>query len=228
MKKIGTLLLLGILIFSEATAQDNAYGVLGGLTVGTQKWNGFDRDPLLTWNGRFFYESLLNERLSVVGEVGLHNRGSGILAQYIIPGTGKLQTNYSKMVFRNVSVLGAAKQVYEIKENLEGYMKLGIRVEYTVADTFDIFEQYSEAIRPFNYGVTFGGGLHFGPKDGPIQFVLDAQVSPDFSQQLYAPTANVWNRYTQQVQTFPEQKVTNLSFEITLGIRFVNKYYYED
>jgi len=228
MKKIGILLLLGILIFSEADAQDNAYGVLGGLTVGTQKWNGFDRDPLLTWNGRFFYESLLNERLSVVGEVGMHNRGSGILAQYIVLGTGDLQTNFSKMVFRNVSVLGAAKQVYDLKENLEAYVKLGLRVEYTVADTFEIFEQYSEAIRPFNYGVTFGGGFHFGPKDGPIQFILDAQVSPDFSQQLYAPPATIWNRYTQQVQAFPEQKVTNLSFEITLGIRFVNKYYYED
>lgn len=224
MKKILSLLVLGILIFTDAKTQDNAYGALGGLTLGTQKWNGFDRDPLLTWNGRFFYESLLNERLSVVGEVGLHNRGSGILAQYIVSGTGKLETNYSKMVFRNVSVLGAAKQVYEVKENIEAYMKLGIRVEYTVADTFDIFEEYSEAIRPFNYGVTFGGGFHFGPKDGPLQFILDAQVSPDFSQQLYAPSANIWNRYTQQFQTFPEQKVTNLSIEITLGIRFVNKY----
>lgn len=228
MKKIFIILILGCLAFTNAQGQDNAYGVLGGLTVATQKWNGFDRDPLLTWNGRFFYESLLNERLSVIGEVGLHNRGSGILAQYIVPGTGNLQTNYSKMVFRNVSVLGAAKQVYEVKENLEAFVKLGLRVEYTVADTFEIFEQYSEAVRPFNYGVTLGGGFHFGPKDGPIQFVLDAQVSPDFSQQLYAPNAQIWNRYTLQYQTFPEQKVTNLSFEITLGIRFVNKYYYED
>jgi hypothetical protein len=227
MKKIFIFLLLGILIFSEAEAQDNAYGVLGGLTIATQKWNGFERDPLLTWNARFFYESVLNDRLSVVGEFGLHNRGSGILAQYIVPGTGNLQTNYSKMVLRNASFMGAAKQIYDIKDGVDAYVKLGLRVEYTVADTFEIFEQYAEAIRPFNYGVTFGGGFHFGPKDGPIQFVLDAQVSPDFSQQLYAPPAQIYNRFTQQYQTFSEQKVTNLSFEITLGIRFVNKYYYE-
>lgn len=214
--------------FSSVKAQDNAYGVLGGLTIGTQKWNGFDRDPLLTWNGRFFYESLLNEKLSVVGEVGLHNRGSGVLGQYIVLGTGNLQTNYSRMVFRNVSVLGGAKQIYDVKDGLEAFVKLGLRVEYTVADTFEIFEQYSEAIQPFNYGITLGGGFHFGPKDGPVQFILEAQVSPDFSQQLYAPSANIWNRYSQSYQTFSEQKVSNLSFEITLGIRFVNKYYYED
>ena len=227
MKKIFILLVLGCLIFTDAQAQDNAYGFIGGMSLGTQKWNSLDRDPLISWNGRAFYESLLNDRLSVVGELGLHNRGSGILNQYIVPGTGNLQTNYSKMVFRNVSFLGAAKQIYDVKDNMEAYVKLGLRLEYTVADTFEIFEQFSEAVRPFNYGVTLGGGLHFGPKDGPIQFVLDAQVSPDFSQQLYAPPAQIYNRYTQQYQTFSEQKVTNLSFEISLGIRWVNKYYYE-
>lgn len=228
MKKIITFLLLSCLIFSEIEAQDNAYGVMGGLTVGMQKWNGFERDPLLSWNGRVFYESLINDKLSVIGEFGLHNRGSGILAQYLVPGTTGITTNYSKIVIRNLSFLGAAKQMYDVKENMEAYVKLGLRLEYTVADTFEIYSQFSEAIQPFNYGVTLGGGLHFGPKDGPLQFVLDAQISPDFSQQIYAPAGQIYNRYTQQYQGFAEQKVTNISFEITLGIRFVNKYYYED
>lgn len=227
MKRIFTILILGCLIFTDIEAQDNAYGFIGGMTLATQKWNGFDRDPLLTWNGRAFYESLLSDKLSVVGELGLHNRGSGVLSQFIRQGSSNLNTNYSKMVMRNVSFLGAAKQIYDIKENTEAYVKLGIRLEYTVADTFEIFEIYSKAVQPFNYGITLGGGFHFGPKDGPVQFILDAQVSPDFSQQLYAPQANVWNRHTSQLQTFPEQKVTNLSFEISLGVRWVNKYYYE-
>lgn len=227
MRRIFIILILGCLVFTDIQAQDNAYGIIGGMTLGTQKWNGFDRDPLITWNGRAFYESILTDKLSVIGELGLHNRGSGILSQYIIPGTSNLQSNYSKMVFRNLSLMAAAKQVYSLKENTEAFVKLGLRLEYTIADTFEIFEQYAEAIRPFNYGVTFGGGFHFGPKDGPIQFILDAQVSPDFSQQLFAPQALIYNRFTQQYQTFSEQKVTNLSFEISLGIRWVNKYYYE-
>lgn len=228
MKRIFTILILGLLIFSEAKAQDNAYGFLGGVTVGMQRWNGFERDPLLSWNGRVFYESLLSDKLSVVGELGLHNRGSSILSQYTVPGTNKFTTNYSKIVIRNASFLGAAKQVYNVNESVEAFIKLGVRLEYTVADTFEIFQGFSDAIQPFNYGITFGGGFHFGPKDGPLQFVLDAQISPDFSQQIYAPAGFVYNRYTQQNQAFAEQKVSNITFEISLGIRFVNKYYYED
>lgn len=227
MKKVFIILILGCLAFTDIQAQDNAYGFIGGMTVGTQRWNGFDRDPLLSWNGRAFYESIVNDKFSAIVELGLHNRGSGLLTQFPVVGTGNLQTNYSKMVFRNASLMGGAKQIYGIKDNMEGFVKLGVRLEYTVADTFEIFEQYSEAVQPFNYGITIGGGLHFGPKDGPIQFILDAQVSPDFSQQLYAPQAQVWNRYTQQFQQFQEQRVTNLSFEISLGVRWVNKYYYE-
>lgn len=218
---------MSFLYLSSTQAQDNAYGFIGGMTLGTQKWNGFNRDPLLSWNGRAFYESIVTDKFSAVMELGLHNRGSGVLSQYIIQGQSGLTTNYSKMVLRNVSLLGGAKQVYDLKENTEAFVKLGVRLEYTVADNFEIFEQYTEAIQPFNYGITLGGGFHFGPKDGPIQFILDAQVSPDFSQQLFAPQANIWNRYTQQYQTFPEQKVSNLSFEISLGVRWVNKYYSE-
>jgi hypothetical protein len=118
--------------------------------------------------------------------------------------------------------MGGAKQIYDLKENMDAFVKLGVRLEYTITENFEIFEQYTEAIQPFNYGITLGGGFHFGPKDSRLQFILDGQVSPDFSQQLFAPQANIWNRFTQQYQTFPEQKVSNLSFEISLGVRWLN------
>lgn len=227
MKKSLLYLAFLLLLSAELAAQDNAYGVLGGLTVGTQRWTGFQRDPLLTWNGRAFYESILNEKLTVVGELGYHNRGSAMRVQAIIPGTGNLVTERYNMRFKNLSFLGAAKQIYHLEENLETYVKLGVRLEYTFGDTLDIFEEYAEAIQPFNYGVTLGGGFHFGPNDGPVQFVLDFQVSPDFSQQIYSPPGQIYNRFTQQYMTVQEQKVVNLSFEVSLGIRFVNKYYQE-
>ncbi len=227
MKKITTLLLIGLLTWGTIVAQDNAYGFMGGLTVGTQKWNGFQQDPLLTWNARGFYESLLSDRLSVIGELGFHNRGSALLQQGIVIGSGNVVKNYYTMRFKNISFLGAAKQIYQVKENLETYVKLGVRLEYTIGDTLQIYQQFSDGIQPFNYGITLGGGFHFGPKDGPIQFVLDAQVSPDFSQQIYIPPGQYYNRFSQQYVNFSEQKVSNLTFEISLGIRFVNKYYYE-
>lgn len=213
---------MSCLYFTTAHAQYSAYGFIGGMTLGTQKWNGFDRDPLLTWNSRVFYESIVTDKFSAVVELGLHNRGSGVLSTYIIQGQPGLNTNYSKMVLRNASLMGGAKQIYDLKENMDAFVKLGVRLEYTITENFEIFEQYTEAIQPFNYGITLGGGFHFGPKDSRLQFILDGQVSPDFSQQLFAPQANIWNRFTQQYQTFPEQKVSNLSFEISLGVRWLN------
>jgi len=220
--------MIGLLSILDVQAQDNAYGLMGGLTVGTQRWNGFDRDPLLSWNARGFYESILSDELTIPIEFGYHNRGSAVLQQGIVLGSGQFVSQYYKMRVGNLSVLGAAKKIYKIKDNTEAYAKLGVRLEYTVTDSFEIFEQYTDAIQPFNYGFTVGGGLHFGPADGPVQFVLDFQVSPDFSQQIYSPPGSVYNRFTQQFVPVSEQKVINLSLEISLGIRFVNKYYYED
>lgn len=227
MKRI-LILIIGLLSILDLQAQDNAYGLMSGLTIGTQRWNGFDRDPLLTWNFRGFYESILNDELAIDLEFGYHNRGSAVLQRGAIIGTNQVVSQYYKMRFGNLSLLGAAKKIYKLKDNVEAYGKLGVRVEYTINDSLEIFDQYSEAIQPFNYGFTLGGGLHFGPVDGPVQFVLDIQVSPDFSQQIYAPPGTVYNRFTQQFVSFGEQKVVNLSLEISLGIRFVNKYYYEE
>jgi putative salt-induced outer membrane protein YdiY len=227
MKRI-FILIIGLLSILDLQAQDNAYGLISGLTVGTQKWNGFERDPLLTWNVRGFYESILNDGLSVDLEFGYHNRGSAILQQGFVSGTNQLVSEYYKMRIGNLSVLGAAKKIYQLKDNVEAYAKLGVRLEYSVTDSFEIFEQYTDAIQPFNYGFTLGGGFHFGPVDGPLQFVLDFQVSPDFSQQIYAPAGAIVNRFTGQPVQFSEQKVVNLSLEVSLGIRFVNKYYDEE
>jgi len=226
MKKI-FILIIGLLSILDLQAQDNAYGLLGGLTVGTQRWNGFDRDPLLTWNARGFYESILNDGLSVPIEFGYHNRGSALLQQGFVSGTNQLISQNYRMRIGNLSVLGAAKKIYKLKDNMEAYAKLGVRLEYSVTDSFEVFEQYTDAIQPFNYGFTLGGGFHFGPVDGPTQFVLDFQISPDFSQQIYAPAGTLINRFTGQPVSFSEQKVTNISIEISLGIRFVTKYYEE-
>jgi hypothetical protein len=227
MKRI-FILIIGLLAILDVQAQDNAYGLLGGLTVGTQRWNTFERDPLLTWNFRGFYESILNDGLSVPIEFGYHNRGSAFIYQGLAFGTNQFVTESYRIQIGNISVLGAAKKIYKLKDNIEAYAKLGVRLEYSVADSFEILQQYAEAIQPFNYGFTLGGGLHFGPVDGPVQFVLDFQISPDFSQQIYSPPGSYTHPVTRQPVQFSEQKVVNLSLEISLGIRFVNKYYEEE
>ena len=41
-----------------AYAQGFAFGAKGGLTVGIQQWESFQRDPLLRYHGDLFVESL--------------------------------------------------------------------------------------------------------------------------------------------------------------------------
>ena len=38
-------------------AQYAAHGVKGGLTIGTQKWNGQDREALFSYHAGYIYES---------------------------------------------------------------------------------------------------------------------------------------------------------------------------
>lgn len=229
MKQIIFLIVCLLSCWATATAQsDHAYGFLGGLTVGTQTWSGQERDPLIAWNGRAFYETLTGEGASFIGELGYHIKGSAIRSRFITQ-SGELFTNTYNMKVNNLSLLLGGKKEYPFfksnNENLSTYAKLGLRLEYTVGDTFDIFRNFTEGIRKINYGATLGGGIQFGPKDGPFQFVLDLQISPDFSQQIYIPPGQYYNRYSQTYQSFAEQKIINVAIELTLGIRFVNKYY---
>ena len=54
------LLLVIAILFSviQLDAQGFAWGIKGGFTLGTQNWNGFERDPLIKYHGILFIESL--------------------------------------------------------------------------------------------------------------------------------------------------------------------------
>ena len=227
------LFLIWVLIIGYADVQaqsDHAYGFLGGLTVGMQTWNGQDRDPLIAWNGRAFYEVLSDTENSLFGELGYHVKGSAIRSRFITQ-SGELFNNVNNMKVNNISLLLGGKRQYNLfkssNDNFSSYLKLGLRLEYTASDTFDILQNFTEGINRVNYGATIGAGIHIGPALGPVQFVLDLQLSPDFSQQIYIPPGQYYNRFTQTFQPFAEQKVINIAIELTLGIRFVNRYYDE-
>ena len=55
-----------------------------------------------------------------------------------------------------------------------------------------------------------------------MQMYFEVSFSPDFSNQLYSPsgtyvTNNGGNTF---IQNFPEEKVTNLTIELSVGIKF--------
>ena len=81
MKKIILLFLsISILGLHEISAQGGTvYGVKGGLTMATQQWDNFDRQPLLLPHGSIFIESLSEEdAFSLFAQVGYHPKGSAI------------------------------------------------------------------------------------------------------------------------------------------------------
>ena len=57
MKKHILLLCFAALAAMSLTAQNSAFGIKGGPTLGVQKWNGFQQDPLIKYHAIAFIES---------------------------------------------------------------------------------------------------------------------------------------------------------------------------
>ena len=61
------------------TAQSFVFGPKFGPVIGTQKWEGFQKDPLLDFHGMLFIESYSEENSgSLFAQLGYHRRGSAL------------------------------------------------------------------------------------------------------------------------------------------------------
>ncbi|MBK7429295.1 MAG: hypothetical protein IPI60_20815 [Saprospiraceae bacterium] len=58
--------------------------------------------------------------------------------------------------------------------------------------------------------------------------ILELQVQPDFSRQVFIPTTRWNNPYNGQIQQLPEQNIRNLSVELSVGFRLLREIVYED
>ncbi len=241
MKKYLLAVAITVTVFAFLDAQSYAFGVKGGLTLGTQKWNSFERDPLLKYNFIAFIESAEETgAFSVFAQLGYHVKGSAIRIRgnNILGGTFKLAEQFE---FQNLSLVLGGKQRYELPGGrAKAYYLLGIRGDYTVATNLSDFKEFNEqnptsAIFPFeqfvqklNYGVTVGGGFEF-PFSEFIAGILEFTVNPDFSKQYnQPPIPNVYDPFTMNNRTIPERAIRNITLEISLGIRFLRKIEYID
>ena len=83
-------------------------------------------------------------------------------------------------------------------------------------------------VRNWNYGVTLGGGFEF-PFSDLVGGMLEFTVNPDFSYQYKQPQIpNVYDPYTGQTRALGERLIRNVTFEMTLGIRFMRIVEYID
>ncbi|MCB0623145.1 MAG: hypothetical protein KDC43_04290 [Saprospiraceae bacterium] len=224
---------------STSIAQSYAFGLKGGLTLGVQQWNSFDRDPLFKYHGIAFIESYDEADLfSVFAQAGYHIKGSAIRNSVFSLGNGNtVKAPTQEFQFRNLSLTLGGKKKYDLNSTKAYYM-LGIRGDYTLSTNLSEYEEVNQFlsfypsdnwVRKWNYGVTFGGGFEF-PFAELMQGLIEFTVNPDFSRQYWQPAIpNVPNpRDPANSLTIPERKINNITFELTLGLRFIRLVEYID
>ncbi len=232
---------------SILTAQGTIYGIKGGLAVGNQSFNngGTTSNGLLFKPyGDLFIESAPTDNSSVMYlQVGYHPRGhakrfpSGI---YENRATGILQTYSSftqEFIFRNIGLtIGFKKR--NVLNNPNAYYVLGLRGEYNVGDNlveantfYSPYNPTSSFVNKFVYGLSLGGGYEFAFSALTGGFV-EFSVHPDIGKQYFQPAFEAYvldptvNRSI--LTTISEQSIRNLSFEITIGFKFLRKIEYVD
>ncbi len=235
-----------------AQAQGTYFGLKGGLTVGTQQWNSFDRDPLIAYHGILSIESFPEQgRFSLFAQAGYHLKGSAIRQSLFGNPFNSSFVSFpaQRFEFQNISLSVGAKQVISEVGSGQLYYMFGIRGDYTIDTNLDEYERFVErnqitagiypldvyftgetllGVRRLNYGFLAGGGLNF-PFSEYVEGLIEFTVNPDFSLQYEQPAIpNVIDPITGQNRTLPERKIRNLTFEITVGARFLRKVEYID
>lgn len=213
--------------FSELKSQGFYFGPKGGLTIANQNWNGYQRNPLFTYHGDLFIESLdPNQRGSLYAQIGYHNRGSSIRLNTLTGGI--FNEGY---IFKNLSLGVGAKRKLPFSDTRSAYYFFGLRLEYTIDTNLDEYqERYSSPFFPIdffvnklNYGVSVGGGYEFPVSDFIIPFV-ELNIAPDLSIQYDGQQINnVLNPFNGTTTTIPANQVRNIIFEITLGLKFLRE-----
>lgn len=232
-------------------AQGSWYGIKGGSTIGTQQWNSFDRAPLLSYHGILSVESASSEDFGLFAQLGYHLKGSTIRRRLF--GTAfnanLLSVPAQRFEFQNLSLTIGAKQYIKKRGESRIYYLFGVRADYTLGTNLDEYERFTQAngfaagiypfniyfaenqifgIRRINYGITGGGGMNI-PFSEYVEGILEFTVNPDFSLQYQQPSIpNVINPFNGQTRTLPERRIRNLTFELTMGVRFLRKVEYID
>lgn len=237
---IGLLLCLG---WTSLQAQSYAYGIKGGATIGFQKWDNFSRDPLFKYHGILFIESAPeSNEFAVFAQAGFHIKGSAIRNRNAFnPNSGiTFRPATREFQFRNFSLTLGGKQKYDLGASSKVYYLIGLRGDYTLNTNLSEYEEFNQAfpafaiypyeafVRKFNYGVTVGGGMEFLISD-KISGIVEFTVNPDFSRQYrQPPLPNLRDPITGNNITTDERQITNTTFEISVGLRFLQEVEYID
>ena len=220
-----------LLVITSSYSQSFWFGPKGVLSFNIQDFDGFERDPLVTFNGDLFIETSSEySRSSLYAQLGFHTRGSSTRVNFL----GGQAANQS-FRFDNLVLELGAKQKLTSQTNAGPYYMVGIRGEYTLGTNLGEYVRFNspfypidDFVRKWNYGITVGGGWDFEFSEligGLIEFTVNPDLSNQYEQQ---PIANVVNPFNLQTINLGERNVRNLSFEVKFGLRFMRKVEYID
>jgi hypothetical protein len=242
MKKIVLLFMAMIFLGGSLMAQSRAYGVKGGLTIGTQKEGNFEQDPLFSYHGALSMESVSEANsFRLFAQVGYHVKGSAWRnVQFSNFGNNNVSIVTRKFKYQNVGLILGFKNNFKETDAYSLYYLFGIRGDYTVGTNLNEYEEqnaffgapiypFDEAVRKFNYGATLGAGFQF-PFTEYVSGIIEVTISPDFSDQYRQGAFNgtVYQNGSPVARSFAERKIRNLVFEVSVGFRFLHKIEYVD
>lgn len=204
---------------ATSVAQYSIWSVRVGPSLGFQKWNGVgSTQPLLGYHGAVAVESYEpGNPFAFFAELGYHLRGS---SKRIQGGQTNGGLNYDPYTIRNSFhniglAFGGRKHFGEFNQF---YYMLALRGEITAAfELQNYYQGLNQDVRRFNYGLDVGGGINI-PLGYHMGF-LQIQLQPDLSRQIYSLPISGYD-YFGNPYVFPEQRVINYSFELSVGIRF--------
>jgi hypothetical protein len=224
-------------------AQSYAVAIKGGGTMGIQQWSGVERSPLFAYHGMVAIESADDdEKYSLYSELGYHERGSALRnAQFTDFSSGNIfDLPAQRFQFNNVALTLGAKSKTRISPYVLATYGFAVRGEYTVStnlgDYEDINNQFGgipvfpleEFVRNWNYGINVMGGFEYEMSEY-VNAIIELRVCPDFSAQYLQPEVpNVRNPTTGQNTTLREERIVNVSVELSVGLRFLRKIIYID
>ena len=218
---------------STIFSQSKIFGPKGGLTIGFQNWDGFQRDPLLSFHGALYVEGFKEEApASFFGQIGLHTRGSSERA-FFVSGPSA-QAFRQKFRFDNAAAIFGVKKRLNLTSDSKPYFAFGMRVEYTIGTNLDESSEFAGYfpiegfVNKWNYGASASFGYEF-PFSEFVGGLIEASIHPDLSFQYQQPGGiGVISPITGQSVVLREQQIRNVTFELSIGFRFLHKVIYVD
>ena len=243
---LALLLVVGLSPKPAATAQSFiGYAVKTGGVLASQRWDNFERDPLIGAHVDLQVESVSFEKpTSFYAAVGYHPRGSAIRTRAFVfrdPNTGeevRFRPEALRFVFHNAALSVGGKQHYAVGGH-RGFVSFALRGEYNLATDFGDTDDRNlnfglgttypvdEFVRDFLYGVDVGAGLELRVSSR-VDALFEIKLSPDLSAQYeQPPLQNVFNPRTGNNEGTAQRSINNLSVELSVGLRFLPDAAYE-